>query len=104
MITAKLGNDTAHNGGSTTDGVLNPALGPTHFPAPVTRWATFTCTFIGLNTVTIPSATWQAVLDTAPTRIQTRVLRLGAKTNQVPGHDINIVAGYGYVGFSDPPP
>lgn len=88
--------------GRTTDATVNPA-DPTDMPDPVTSYATFTCTFIGEFSSTIPQAAWQAVLDTNPTRIETRVLRLGAKTNVVPDHDINLVAGYGYVGFTDAP-
>lgn len=89
--------------GRTTDAVVS-SVDPTDMPDAVTSYATFTCTFIGTSVGTIPQAAWQAVLNTNPTRIETRVLRLGAKTNVVPGHSVNIVAGYGYVGFSDPPP
>ena len=84
------------------DAPIDPA-DPLSYPDAVRSWSTFTCTFIGLNTVTIPVEAWDAVLATNPTRIQTRVLRLGAKTNAVPGHDVNLVAGQGYAGLTDVP-
>lgn len=95
--------------GSTTDAALGDS-GPTDMPDPVTQYATFTCSTLGIedtgiNEVSIPAAAMAAILDTNPTRIRTSVTH---STGSIEVSDdetstVNVVLGHGVLGFTDVP-
>ncbi len=83
--------------GSTTDADLAQA-GPLDMPPPVNQWASFQCLgSVNSDTVEIPTEIWQALLDTNPTRIETRVMRISAELSVPP---TSIITGHGYVGWT----
>jgi hypothetical protein len=86
--------------GRTTDGSITNTR-PFDMPAPVHKFATFSCNALSGTSVTIKKEAWAAVLGTSPTRIETRVIRgkakLGATTNT------NVVVGHSLVGYTNVP-
>lgn len=92
--------------GRTTDAALGQA-GPTDMPAPANRHAVFECRSAeGAQELTLPAAALQAILDTGPTRIETKLLRV-VRTDDVegdpakPGITTEILVGHGLVGYTD---
>jgi len=76
-------------------------------PKPVAgdEYTTFQCSFIGMESGTIPQAAVEAILDTtpAPTRIETRVFRVnGSATAQGANAEnpINVLVGHALVGHT----
>jgi hypothetical protein len=88
--------------GSTTDAPIN-GKAPYEMPAPVTKYATFTCTFVGALTGQVPNDAIAAILATNPTRIETRVFRFSfaQKDDATTMNHLNFVAGHGLVGHTD---
>jgi hypothetical protein len=90
--------------GVTTDAEVNPADPLNMDDPPVASFATFTCSAIGMDTVTIPEAGVEAILATNPTRIQVTVGRVFASLNPVPNAaNTNVVVGHSVTGFTDIP-
>jgi hypothetical protein len=88
--------------GETTDGSLTN-LSPIEMPEPVAKYATFTCSFIGQTSATIPAEAMAAILDTDPTRIQIRVANSAGLivTNEAQTAVTNVLGGHAIVGFTD---
>lgn len=85
--------------GRTTDGDV-AGLPDFIMPPATTEYATFQCGFILAQGGTVPSGAVQAILDTNPTRIETRVLRI-AGTQPMDGlNSGNLVVGHGLVGHT----
>ena len=88
--------------GRSTDGDVT-GLPDFIMPDPVTEYATFQCGFILGNGGTLMSDAVQAILDTNPTRVETRVLRI-AGTQPMDGlNSGNLVVGHGLVGHTTIP-
>jgi hypothetical protein len=92
--------------GRTTDASLDQA-GPTDMPGPTSRYAVFECRGAeGEQAITLPLAAMQAILDTEPTRIETKLLRV-VRTDDVegdparPGITTELLVGHGLVGYTD---
>jgi hypothetical protein len=87
--------------GTTTD--VLPAQnddGITMLP-PTGKFATFTCSMIGADAVTIPSDAVQAILDSDPARIQMTVGRFAASLQTVPDRATSrVVIGHSLTGYT----
>lgn len=90
--------------GTTTDAPLTN-LPPYAMPAPVTKWAAFTCKFPAAQSGQIPNGALAAILATNPKRIETRVFRFafGLGTDADTMNDWATVSGHGLVGHTDMP-
>jgi hypothetical protein len=90
--------------GRTTDASLDTA-GPTDMPKPTTRHAVFECRSTeGAQALILPQGALQKILDTEPTRIESRLLRvtLHVKDDPAnPGINTKIFMGHGLVGYTD---
>jgi hypothetical protein len=84
--------------GETTDGVVSPA-NPTAMPDPVSKFATFQCSGIGAEAITLDAGAMALIMGTTPTRIQTSVTYANAELS---GSN-TIVMSHGVVGFTDVP-
>lgn len=74
--------------------------GTTMLPA-TGKFATFACSMIGADSITIPSDAVQAILDTNPARIQISVGRFAASLQTVQGQATSrIVMGHSLTGFT----
>ncbi len=82
--------------GETTDGVVSPA-DPTTMPEPVSKFATFQCSGIGAEAITLDEGAMALIMGTNPTRIQTSVTYANAELS---GQN-TIVMSHGVVGFTD---
>ncbi len=82
--------------GETTDGVVSP-LDPTAMPDPVSTYATFQCSGIGAESITLDAGAMALILGTNPTRIQTSVTYANAELSGAN----TIVMSHGVVGFTD---
>lgn len=87
--------------GRTTDAPLD-GVGPTDMPAAQKSFATFRCTVatVGAETLTLPLEGVQAILGTAPTRIETSIMHITADPNEPSPK----VAGHSLTGFTDVAP
>ena len=93
--------------GRTTDGALpntgNPVVDQTDMPEPIGTYTTFRCVFLGQKSGTISQGALDAILVGNPTRIETRVIYAGGLINaEADGDRVNLLAGYGIIGFTDP--
>lgn len=87
--------------GVTTDADVT-GLAPWAMPTPSTTWARFKCrASLGATSIALPAAAWAAVLGTSPTRIQTRASRVTADLSTDPSGVTSVVAGHGFVGYTD---
>lgn len=90
--------------GRTTD-VDVSAAGPTGMPAATDQYAVFQCRSpFGDTEIILPQAALQTILDTDPTRIETKLLRVTYQTQDDPdnaGATTDILAGHGLVGYTD---
>lgn len=84
--------------GETTDGALNP-LDPFGMPAPVSKYATYQCSAIGMKKFALDTGAMALILGTEPTRIQTTIVYSSAA---IAGPN-NLVVSHGVVGFTDVP-
>jgi len=82
--------------GETTDGVVSPA-DPTAMPEPVNKYATFQCSGIGAEAITLDAGAMALIMGTEPTRIQTSVTYANAELSGAN----TIVMSHGVVGFTD---
>ncbi len=84
--------------GSTTDGVLPTGAGASFsdMPDPVSSFATFQCSGIGAESITLDAGAMALILGTNPTRIQTSVTYANAA---IAGKN-NILLSHGVVGFT----
>ena len=93
--------------GRTTDGAL-PNTGvalddATAMPEPAGTYTTFRCIFLGQKIGTISQGALDAILAGSPTRIETRVLYAsGAILTDEDGNRVELLSGYGLVGYTDP--
>ncbi len=85
--------------GSTTDGVLDP-LNPLDMPDPVSKFATFQCSGIGAQKISLDEGAMALILGTNPTRIQSSV----TYANAALATPNTIVVSHGVVGFTTVPP
>ncbi|RMH38650.1 MAG: hypothetical protein D6689_18990 [Deltaproteobacteria bacterium] len=89
--------------GKTTDADVT-GLPPNTMPAPTTKYARFRCSSPSgaANSVTIPAEAMAAILGTNPTRIETRVFRMGGTIagNADMTNATTVVAGHGHVGWT----
>jgi hypothetical protein len=95
--------------GVTTDGAIASLI---DMPAPETQYATFQCSVLGtepaaeeLQTVTIPEAAMQVILDTNPTRIQTSVGHYAGyrlSSEDLTTYNVNLLVGHNKLGYSTP--
>ena len=83
--------------GETTDGVVDPT-DPTDMPEPVSSYATFQCSGIGAESITLDAGAMALITGTNPTRIQTSVTYANA---QLSGEN-TIVMSHGVLGFTSP--
>lgn len=94
--------------GRTTDASLTGA-GATDMPKPTGKHAVFECRSAeDAQELTLPQAALQVILDTEPTRIEAKLLRVvreddveGDPAN--PGITTEILVGHGLVGYTDVP-
>jgi len=87
--------------GVTTDAKVNPA-DPTDMPLAEGSYATFTCSALSMDTITIPEAGIEAILGTNPTRVQVTVGRVAASLVPVPDQaETRVVVGHSLTGFTD---
>jgi hypothetical protein len=107
---AGCGSDPAENtdhltalvvNGTTTD--VLPDIGDddgfTMLPA-VTAHATFTCSMVGADEITIPLEGVQAILDTLPARIQITIGRFAADLPPSGASSTTVVLGHSLTGFT----
>ncbi|HKE20585.1 MAG TPA: hypothetical protein VKB80_37180 [Kofleriaceae bacterium] len=87
--------------GTTTDILPDPLDddGFTMLPA-VGSHATFTCSAIGADEITIPADGVQAILDTGPLRVQVTVGRFVAELPSSETSDTTVVIGHSLTGFT----
>ncbi len=82
--------------GETTDAVVSP-LDPTAMPPAESKYATFQCSGIGAEAITLDEGAMALILGTNPTRIQTSITYANAELS---GKN-TIVMSHGVVGFTD---
>ena len=95
--------------GRTTDAAIPEGAALYDMPEPQSAFATFTCVTrdpsrTGSNAITVPPEAVGAILDTDPTRIETRVTY--ASEASVDGGDdpesvVRVRVGHGRVGYTD---
>lgn len=81
--------------GETTDAPVSPS-NPTAMPEPVSQYATFQCSGINAESITLDAGAMALIMGTSPTRIQTSITYANAQSG---GN--NIVLSHGVVGFTD---
>lgn len=87
--------------GRATNGVIT-GKSPIDMPAPLpnSTYATFNCSFIGAKSATVPSAAVAKILETNPTRMQTRVFYTSGNI-VTQGQDVtNVLVGHGLIGHT----
>jgi hypothetical protein len=67
------------------------------------QYATFQCFFVGQTEATIPAEAMATILSTAPTRIETRVLQIGASFQIADANRTIVEVGHGFVGHTTVP-
>ena len=81
--------------GETTDAPVDPS-NPTAMPEPVNQYATFQCSGINAESITLDEGAMALIMGTSPTRIQTSITYANAQSGAN-----NIVLSHGVVGFKD---
>jgi hypothetical protein len=89
--------------GKTTDTPVGTLPFDFLMPPPTTEYATFQCGFLLADSGTIPEAAVQAILDTNPTRVEVRVLRVAGTIVTDGLNEGRILIGHGVVGHTDIP-
>lgn len=82
--------------GETTDAPIPEGASFSDMPDPVKKYATWQCSGIGSETITIKADAIAVILGTKPTRIQTTVVYSNAETG-----NNNILASHGLLGWTD---
>jgi len=93
--------------GRTTDFTI-PEDAPDFFMPPVSAantYVTFQCSALGAKTTSIGMSAElvQMILDSNPTRIETRVFRFAGEILTSGDSSANVVVGHGFVGHTSPP-
>jgi len=115
VFTCKDGNGTCGQAGMPLDGIAvsgtasngsTATLKPFEMPKDGTKFVSFSCSAIGPE-LDISNEVWKEVLAIKPTRIETRVFKIGAPFPPVDAttkNSVRVLAGHGYVGHTDVPP
>ena len=92
--------------GTASDGLLTDVQ-PFEMPKTnVTKFASFSCSSLEPS-LTIPNKVLKEILSVSPTRIETRVFRVGAPfpiVNAATGNTIRVITAHGFVGHAPAPP
>lgn len=89
--------------GKTTDTDVSTMPFDFIMPPATTEYATFQCAFLLADEATMPSAAVQAILDTNPTRVEMRVLRVAGTLVEDGLNEGRILVGHGLVGHTTLP-
>lgn len=95
--------------GRTTDTDVSGLPFDFMMPPPTTSWAEFQCVYLlaSTNDAQMPVGAIQAILDTAPTRIETRILRVAGENGTDNNNVLNtsaVLVGHALVGHTTMPP